>query len=167
MGLGVRKAGYKGSVGLVKPAATGSHWGHGCLAGFPPPLLNKHTARSHWSPAPANQRAAAPPYYWCWRGLSALTHWLRVCTILYESARQRRVLPAAPLHKFALKHGDVTKHDAAANFLRLCSTFQEVFAVFTSTDPHFYAHLTNTKGKRTDFKALLVRSTATFDLFYG
>lgn len=49
------KAGYKGSVG---PSATGSDRGHGCLSGFTPLLLNKHTALSDWSRRLSNQSAA-------------------------------------------------------------------------------------------------------------
>lgn len=57
---GVHKAGYKGSVGLVRPPATGSDWGHGCLTGFTPLLLYKHTQLSDWSAMPSNQDPAYP-----------------------------------------------------------------------------------------------------------
>lgn len=42
------------------PSATGSDWGHGCLGGFTPLLLNKHTKLSDWSGGLSNQRAAEP-----------------------------------------------------------------------------------------------------------
>ncbi|CAB1458409.1 unnamed protein product [Pleuronectes platessa] len=141
----VYKAGYKGSVGSMGPSASDQSsvcvvgGGEGAKRGFAPPLLNKHTEPTHWSGEPSNHSPAAPLRTTAaGLGLSALIHWLRGSSILYESARQACVCFSPRFLCGALSR-DVkmlTKHEPAGGSAAALSTRHNFSgssrAVFTS-----------------------------------
>ncbi len=109
------KAGYKGSVGLVGPSATGSDWGHGCLSGFAPLLLSKHTKLSHWSPGLSNQGAADPLRTTAAGSASTRSFIGSKARLFYMNQRANYAfLPMFPLLGFVISHKDVTKYEPAA-----------------------------------------------------
>lgn len=127
------KAGYKGSVGLVGPSATGSDWGHGCLGGFTPLLLNKHRKRSDWSRGASNQRAADPLRTTAAGSASTSSFIGSSARLFYMNQRANYAfLPVLPLPGFVTSHKDATEHEPVAEsaahvfFFEPFSTFQEV-----------------------------------------
>lgn len=124
------KAGYKGSVGLVGPSATGSDWGHGCLRGFTPVLLNKHTGLSHWSGTLSNHRAADPLRTTAAGSASTRSFIGSSARLFYMNQRANYALvPMFPLLGFVINHKGVTKHKPAtksAALLWMFSSFEDV-----------------------------------------
>lgn len=106
------KAGYKGSVGLVGPSATGSDWGHGCLSGFTPLLLNKHTSCADWLGRLSNQRATNPFRTTAAGSASTRSFIGSPARLFYMNQRANdALLPVFPLLGFVIIHKDVLKHE--------------------------------------------------------
>lgn len=127
------KAGYKGSVGLVGPSATGSDWGHGCLSGFTPLLLNKHTGPSDWSGSSSNQRAADPLRTTAAGSASTRSFIGSSARLFYMNQRANYAfLPMFPLLGFVISHKDVTKHEPVAKSAALFITALNFSGSFSS-----------------------------------
>lgn len=109
------KAGYKGSVGIVGPSATGSDWGHGCLTGFTPLLLNKHTEPSDWSGGASNQGAADPLRTTAAGSASTRSFIGSPARLFYMNQRANYAfVPVFPLLGFVTSHKDGTEHEPVA-----------------------------------------------------
>lgn len=109
------KAGYKGTVGLVGPSATGSDWGHGCLSGFTPLLLSKHTELPDWSGGLSNQGAADPLRTTAAGSASTRSFIGSSARLFYMNQRANYAfLPMFPLLGFVISHKDRTKHEPVA-----------------------------------------------------
>lgn len=118
------KAGYKGSVGLVGPSATGSDWDHGCLNGFTPELLNKHTGLSDWPGRLSNHSLQTRSV------LQLLARPQRAHSLaprrdysIWISAPIMPLLPMFPLLGFVITHKDITKHEPETKSAALLWTF--------------------------------------------
>lgn len=126
------KAGYKGSVGLVGPSATGSDWGHGYPSGFTPLLLNKHTKRSDWSGGLSNHGAADPLRTTAAGSASTRSFIGSSARLFYMNQRANYAfLPMFPLLGFVIRHKDVTKHEAVDKSAALFTTLLSVFREFS------------------------------------
>lgn len=119
------KAGYKGSVGLVGPSATGSDWGHGCccLSGFTPLLLNKHTKCSDWLRGLSNQRAEEPLRTTSAGSASTRSFIGSSARLFYMNQRANYAfVPMFPLLGFVISHKDGTKHEPVMKIAALFRT---------------------------------------------
>lgn len=128
------KAGYKGSVGLVGPSATGSDSGHGCLNGFTPELLSKHIRPSDWSARLSNHSSAQPFRTTAAGSASARSFIGSPARLFYMNQRANDAfLPRSPPLGFVATYKNVTKHEPLPNLpkrSRLFMTFKGVFTFF-------------------------------------
>lgn len=105
------------------PSATGSDWGHGCLSGFTPLLLNKHTEPCDWWGTASNQ-LAAPPLRTTAAGSASTRSFIgSSARLFYMNQRANYAfLSVFPLPGFVVRRKDVTKQEPVAKTAALFTT---------------------------------------------